>query len=72
MQNHDTQNQQWQLGGVASTEEPLAAPSRTHHRTTKNWSFMDRKPFTACQQDWHASRRTGPTSLSSAKNAAAQ
>ena len=46
-----------------------AAPSRTHHWTTRNWTLAGREPTTECQQDWHTWRQTDPTSHVPARNA---
>ena len=62
-QTHDTELAVAELG-----ERAQAAPSRMHHRTTKNCSLTIRMPITTCQQDWH----TDLTSRSPAQNAAAQ
>ena len=58
--------------GLQKSRRTQAAPSRMHHLTTKNWSLTDRKPTTACQQDWHMWHQTDPASHSRARNAAAQ
>ena len=52
----DDSGQSWQWQNSDSSRRvhrrAQAAPSRVHNLTMKKWSLTDRKPTTACQQDW--------------------
>ena len=59
-------------GRGMQTHDMQAVCPQTSQGTAENWSLTRRKPITACQQDWHTSRRTDLTSRWLVKNATAQ